>query len=172
MAETAEGRAREQISRGKTAIHVFNQLNNELNALYHSAAVRNGMSDSEHMILYMLTDVGDGITQSEIMTSCCMSKQTVNSAIAKMQKEGLLTLGEKTGRQKRIFLTDIGKQTIQEKIVPLMKLEDAIVQSWTPEEQSIYLRLEEQFRDGLREGLRTLWQRQGYSFQTTSHTAG
>lgn len=157
MAERTDSRAREEASGDKTAIHEFNRINNEINALYHLAAARNGLSDSEHMILYILSDEGDGITQSEIMTSCDMSKQTVNSAIAKMQREGLLTLGVKMGRQKRIFLTEAGRQIIQEKIEPLISLEDGIVNSWTQEERSLYLNLSERFRDALKKGVDLLW---------------
>lgn len=63
------------------------------------------------------------------MVSLYMSKQTVNSSIAKMQRDGLLQLARKTGRQKRIFLTEAGRREIQEKIVPLVRLEESIFQS-------------------------------------------
>jgi DNA-binding MarR family transcriptional regulator len=140
----------------ETTIHAFNRVNSEINALYHTFSLKAGMSDSESMILYLLFDLGEGITQSEIMVSLYMSKQTVNSSIAKMQRDGLLQLARKTGRQKRIFLTEAGRHEIQEKIVPLVRLEESIFQSWTKEEREAFLRLNERFRDELREGIHTL----------------
>lgn len=140
----------------ETTIHAFNRVNNEINALYHIASVKAGMSDSENQILYLLFDTGEGITQSVIISSLSLSKQTVNSSIAKMQKEGLLYLSEKTGRQRQIYLTEAGKRIIREKIVPLVRLEESIFQSWTKEEREAFLRLNGRFRDELRKGIQTL----------------
>ena len=104
----------------------------------------------------VLFDTGEGITQSVIISSLSLSKQTVNSSIAKMQKEGLLYLSEKTGRQRQIYLTEAGKRIIREKIVPLVRLEESIFQSWTKEEREAFLRLNGRFRDELRKGIQTL----------------
>lgn len=137
-------------------IHAFNRVNTEINALYHAVSVKAGISDSENRILYLLFDTGDGITQSEIQAALFLSKQTVNSAIAKMCRDGLLFLAEKTGRQKRIFLTEGGKREIQEKIVPLVRLEESIFRSWPQEDRDVFLRLNERFRDEFREGIKDL----------------
>lgn len=61
-------------------------LAGEINALYHEAAVKMGISDSVQNILYVLCEKGGQCPQSEISKLAGISRQTINSAIRKLEK--------------------------------------------------------------------------------------
>ena len=70
----------------------YTYLAGEINALYHEAAVKTGVSDSVQNILYVICEKGDRCLQSEISKLTGISRQTINSAIHKLEKEGIITL--------------------------------------------------------------------------------
>ena len=64
----------------------------EINALYHEAAVKMGISDSVQNILYVLCEKGGQCLQSKISKLTGISRQTINSAIRKLEKEEIVYL--------------------------------------------------------------------------------
>ena len=65
---------------------------------YDRTAKRCHLSPSSFDILYTLFAYGDGCTQKELCERCYDGKQTVNSAVHKMQRDGLLQISAGTGR--------------------------------------------------------------------------
>ena len=59
----------------------YTYLAGEINALYHEAAVKTGISDSVQNILYVLCEKDGQCLQSEISKLTGISRQTINSAI-------------------------------------------------------------------------------------------
>ena len=55
-----------------------NYLQSEMNAAYHEAAVKLGMSDSTVQILYAICNSGDSCLLSDICKLLGTSKQTIN----------------------------------------------------------------------------------------------
>ena len=45
----------------------LNKNYNELNGLYHDISMKLGLSDSESMVMYMLYDIQEPLTQSDIV---------------------------------------------------------------------------------------------------------
>ena len=72
----------------------YTYLAGEINALYHEAAVKTGISDSVQNILYVLCERDGQCLQSEISKLTGISRQTINSAIRKLEKEEELRLQE------------------------------------------------------------------------------
>ena len=64
----------------------YTYLAGEINALYHEAAVKTGISDSVQNILYVLCERDGQCLQSEISKLTGISRQTINSAIRKLEK--------------------------------------------------------------------------------------
>ena len=134
----------------------YTYLAGEINALYHEAAVKMGVSDSVQNILYVICEKGDRCLQSEISKLTGMSRQTINSAIRKLEREGIVCLEQGRGRNTIVCLTEEGKGFAGEKILPLFEMENKIWSGWTEEEQQEYLRLTEKYRDGLRHFLKAM----------------
>ena len=135
----------------------YTYLAGEINALYHEAAVKAGISDSVQNILYVLCEKGGTCLQSEICKLTGISRQTINSAIRKLEKDGIVyLLKQGQGRNTILCLTEEGVNVSAEKIAPLHEIENRIWNEWTAEEQQQYLTLTKKYRDGLKKYLETM----------------
>ena len=81
-----------------TTIQEFNQIDGRISSLYHAAALKMGLSDSEFRILYTLAVNAPGYLQSALREATGMGRSTVNSALKKLEREGILTLSPGSGR--------------------------------------------------------------------------
>ena len=121
-------------------ILAYNQLLKECDNIYHDAAVRAGLSDCAFWILYALWETDHPMTQSEIGDNASMPRQTVNSALKKLEKDGYLTLEKIDGKMgKSIHLTQAGEEFIQTQISPIATAEERVCAQFTQQEQEIFL---------------------------------
>lgn len=134
----------------------YTYLAGEINALYHEAAVKMGISDSVQNILYVLCEKNGRCLQIEISKLTGISRQTINSAIRKLEKEDIVYLEQGKGRNTILCLTEKGKKFSSEKIMPLHEAENKIWNEWTAEEQQQYLTLTKKYRDGLKKHLEAM----------------
>lgn len=135
----------------------YTYLAGEINSLYHEAAVKTGVSDSVQNILYVICEKGDSCLQSEISKLTGISRQTINSAIRKLEKDEIVYLKQGQGRNTIVCLTEKGKQFASEKILPLFEIENRVWEEWTEEEQEQYLLLTQKYRDALKKYLYTMF---------------
>lgn len=117
--------------KGETHLHYletgqYTYLAGEINALYHEAAVKMGISNSVQNILYVLCEKDGQCLQSEISKLTGISRQTINSAIRKLEKEEIVYLEQGKGRNTILCLTEKGRKFSLEKIMPLHKIEHKI----------------------------------------------
>lgn len=129
----------------------FSHLFKELDDLYHDIALKLGISDSAFTILYVICKQGNGCLQKDICQQSYCSKQTINSSIRKLEQEGLLYLVPGQRRDKHIHLTKSGELFVNEKIRPVIELEDSSFFSLDVEERREFLRLLQKFVDIFRE---------------------
>ena len=134
----------------------YTYLAGEINALYHEAAVKMGISDSVQNVLYVLCEKDGKCMQSEVSKLTGISRQTINSAIRNLEKDGIVYLEQGKGRNTILCLTEKGKEFAAEKILPLYEAENKIWNEWTTEEQEQYLTLTEKYRDGLKKYLKDI----------------
>lgn len=134
----------------------FNYLISETNAAYHEAALKLGMSDSVMQILYTICNSGDSCQLGEICSLSGISKQTVNSALRKLEAGEIVYLEASVGRKKRVSLTDKGRALAAGTVVRLMEIENSILESWPKEEVEQYLELTRKYLEALREKMRGL----------------
>ena len=128
----------------------YTYLAGEINSLYHEAALKMGVSDSVMNILYVICEKGNKCCQSEISKLTGISRQTINSAIRKLEKDDIVYLEQGYGRNTIVCLTEKGKKFSSEKILPLFEIENKIWSEWTDEEQKQYLMLTKKYRDSLK----------------------
>ncbi len=128
-------------------LHRINYLASEMDALYHQASFKLGISDSAMRTLYTIYDNGDSCLLSDIYKQSGISKQTVNSAIRKLENGEILYLERDIGRGKRVYLTDKGKSYTKKTAARLFAAECEAFASWTEEEIDTYIRLMEKYVD-------------------------
>ena len=105
----------------------LNRLNKALSEFYHDICVQIGISDSVFDIFYAIIALGDGCCQKDICDYAFTSKQTIHSAIHRLEKEGFLYLKSAKGREMQIFLTPKGISFSEEKIVPVIEDRKSVV---------------------------------------------
>lgn len=137
-------------------IHLINYLNTELDSLYHSASLKLGMSDSVSIVLYSLCDLGNGCLLSDIYKNSGISKQTVNSAVRKLEADGIIYLELSDGKKKKVLLTDKGKDYIEKTAARIRRAETDAFGSWREEDVRTYIRLMEKYNDCFREQIKKL----------------
>ena len=123
----------------------YTRLHSEMDGLYHTLAVRAGLSDSALDILYALCVLGDGCLQRDVCALSFTSKQTIHSSIRKLEQDGLLRLQPGQRREGHIRLTPLGSRLIQEKVLPILDLERQAMACLSPEERESFLRLTRQY---------------------------
>ena len=126
-------------------IHRINCLTSDLNALYHQAALRLGLSDSAMLVLYMLHYKGDGCRLYDICRESGASKQTINSALRRLEAEEVLYLENDKGHTKRVRLTEKGKERVADTGARLFEAECRSFDDWTQSEIDLYLKLMEKY---------------------------
>ena len=98
---------------------------------YHAYATRHGVSDSFLFLMYIFFEDGDGVTQAEIGQILNVPKQTLNSSLKKMEADGLiyLRIDEQDKKRKRVYLTELGINKMNELIKPLIEAENLAYES-------------------------------------------
>lgn len=134
----------------------YNHIYKEANDIYHEIARKLQLSDSALDIFYTIFEMGDNCLQRDICKASCMPKQTVNSSIRKLQADGYLTLSPGKGRSMHIHLTPSGQKLIQEKLVPLIRIENDAFEDMTVEECEQLIHLNAKYNQALRSRLSNL----------------
>lgn len=129
----------------------FNLLSKEISDTYAELNRSLGISGSVFDILYTISNLGDGCLQKDICAMSFTSKQTINSAIRKMEQEKLLYLTPGKGREMHIHLTSAGKKIMEEKIYPVIQTENQIFEEMSESERKEYIRLTRKYLQRMRE---------------------
>ena len=122
-----------------------------VDAIYHDVAAGLGLSDSVLFILYSLAEEKRQVTQQELVQEWSLPKQTVNTAVANLARQGLVYLEQTEGKRKAVCLTPQGRQVAREKLEPVVEAECRALARLTEEERSTYLALMERHTAYLRE---------------------
>lgn len=143
---------------GSKALRRFNHLLSETAEAYHDASVRLGLSYSMMQILYTVYDYGDGrrCPLREVCVQTGISKQTINSALRRLEGEGIARLEQTGGKRKDVCLTEAGLALARRTVARIMAVEDGVFASWRPEDVETYLTLTKRYLTAFREGIQNL----------------
>ena len=130
----------------------LNLLTSELDKAYHEAALKLGLSDSVMLILYTLCWCEGECLLGDLTASA--SKQTINSALRKLEADGIVRLETFRGRKKKVRLTDKGEQYVKDTVYPIIRIENEISDSWSGEEKNTYIELTRRYLEAFREKLK------------------
>ena len=130
----------------KSAFQEFNRIDGQIQRSDHEAAMKMGLPDSEFWILYVLATNEPEMLQTELTAITGVSKTTINSALKKMERAGLLELTPGGGRNTCARLTETGHQLA---VCRLVALENRIYESWSPEEQAMLIQLNRDYSEKL-----------------------
>lgn len=120
-------------------------------ALYRSVASSFGISTCEMWIYYFLLIEQDGVTQQTICSQMSFKKQTVNSAVAKLVKEGMLTLTamNENNKSKVLSLTPKGAEFANNTVNSLLNAELKAAQKFGKRKLNSLCMLRDEYLDVL-----------------------
>lgn len=134
----------------------FNYLIHETDVAYHEAALKLNLSDSTMMILYTVWNGEGECPLREVCHLSGISKQTINSALRKLESEGILYLKPSDSREKLICLTDKGKTLAQATVRQIAEIENEIFEEWSEDERRLYIELTQRYLVSFKEKTTTL----------------
>lgn len=134
----------------KSQTRRYNRIISEIDEVYHKIALKQGYPDSVMSILYCLAD-NDGVCLISELCRSGMPKQTVNSALRKLENDGILICEPVSGKTKRVRLTEKGEQVVEKTVAKVIAAENEIYGSWSREEWTLYLDLTQRYLQELRE---------------------
>ena len=128
------------------ALKRLNCLLSEMDAAYHEAAQRQGHNDSTSRILSM------PCASLARPRRCVPSVRApvVNSALRKLEADGILYLEPSGARSKRVCLTEAGLRVADATAGRLIRLENSIFDEWPAEDVQQYLGLMERYLQAFR----------------------
>jgi len=129
------------------------RLMREQYAVYHSAAVRCGLSDSAMWILDLVHTAETPYTQTELLRECHYPKQTIHSTVTDFVKKGIMMLEKIPGtrNRKRILLTEAGEALAEATTARLEEAEKRAASRFSEEERAQFISTLSRFNSALRE---------------------
>ena len=125
----------------------------QFDALYREAGIRFGMSDCTMWVLYFLISSDELITQQDLIEKMLFPKQTINSAVVKLEKEGYVNLHTipTAGNRKIIMLTQKGRDLTNETVRRLLRAELLAVNNMGSERIYKFIKLYTELFEALKE---------------------
>ena len=133
-----------------------NCLASDLDSLYHQAALKLGLADSVMFVLYLVYERDGRCPLHAICKETSISKQTINSAIRKLEKDEVIYLEQTGGRAKTVCLTEKGREYAGRTVGRLFRAERSAFDGWEAEEIEQYLRLMEKYNDHFRRQIESM----------------
>lgn len=87
-----------------------------MNGVYRNIAKHYNMSSCQFWILYALSVEAKPLTQTELRSYLTEPKQTIHSALHKMEQDEIIVLKQTSGKKKYYELTEKGKSLAQETV--------------------------------------------------------
>lgn len=117
---------------------------------YRKAAARMGLSDSAFEILLALCYLGEGCLQRDVCQYACISKQTVNSSVQKLVREGFVHLEPAdSGCGMRMFLTEEGRSMTERCVMPFARADFETFASLSDKARHAMLEAQSAYVDGI-----------------------
>ena len=94
-------------------------------AMYREAGAKFGLPDCSMWVLYFLISSGEPVSQQDLIEKMMFPKQTINSSVMKLAKDGLVKLFTTPGmgNRKTIALTETGMDLANTTVRRLLKAE-------------------------------------------------
>lgn len=139
-------------------IAYYNQMFLEREVLYRQIAAKAGVTETAFWIMFLIDQEENVITQSDICRERFYAKQTINSAVDKLMKQGLLlSVYEKgTGHRKALRLTEKGMCFCEKWIAPVKNADYMAFEVLSEKERAVFLELKQKQLDCFKERIKGL----------------
>lgn len=123
-----------------------------VNALYGEWAKQNGISFNKMMTIYALNHNQDtGCTQKQICDEWLIPKQTINTIIKKLEKDGYIVFEKGINKSKIIWFTEAGREYAQTILKDLYTIEEKVIKKMGKEKVNMFLQSNFVYEKALKE---------------------
>lgn len=129
----------------------INRAYREIEETYHKISLKLGLSDSVFTIFYAIVELGNGCCQKDISAYYSISRQTINSSVKNLVKQGFIETKTQKDNTVQLFLTEKGQQLAKEKIYSIIEMEKKVFLKLTEAEQKEMARLVKKYTDIFKE---------------------
>lgn len=134
----------------------YNRIFKENNKIYHELGKNLGLPECTMWILYTLRESDEIHTQSEISSIMYQPKQTVNSALKKLENDGYIKLTEMTDRRsKQIHLTEKGEELCKKTVDSIIDAENRAFSKMNEDETKTFLVLFRKYTEFLKDSIQS-----------------
>ncbi len=112
-------------------LYVYNNVLKSVDESYRNVAKRYGLSETAFWTLYTLRMEAGDMTQSDVCNVLYQPKQTVNSALKKLESEGYITLTPAGVHTKNISFTESGIKLCEQTVDKVIGAECATFREMT-----------------------------------------
>ena len=116
----------------------------------HQAALKTGMSDSVMFMMYIVYQGGGRCPLHDIRKNTGISKQMLNSALRKPEKDGIIYLEQSGGKTKTVCFTVKGRDYAANTAGRPFNAECSVFMHWTQEEIDSYMHLTAKYNSDLK----------------------
>ena len=138
----------------------FNQLFKQMDDIYRQTARESGLSECALWILYFLRETQTPLTQRQMCGLLMQPKQSINTALKKMESDGWITLSPSSEdrRSKVLSLTQTGMAIASRTADPILRAEAAAFSRFSSKELENYLALLERHTNALQMELSSIFE--------------
>lgn len=121
----------------KKELSKWNRLTKKQDEIYHQCAKKAGLADAQFWVLYALCEADTPLCQNSFCENWCYSKQTVCTAVASLEKAGLvqLSFAEGSRKQKDLYLTEKGEEFCNQHVRSVLEAEEKVLKALSQEER-------------------------------------
>lgn len=142
----------------KKQLTLLNQCDKEVDDLYHDYSAAYGLSEIAFWLLYIIWFMGDGCTQSDVCDVWFYKRQSINTALKKLEMQGYLSLQPVPGnrKSKQIVLTEAGKKLSKKVIEPLICAELNALETLDEQERELLVTLSQKRVTAIRQNIKAI----------------
>lgn len=137
-------------------LYEYNDALKSVDESYRNVAKRYGLSEASFWTLYTLRMESGSITQSDVCNALYQPKQTVNSALKKLESEGYITLDPSGARTKNISFTESGIKLCEQTVDKVIEAECEALKEMTDDEAENLIALQRTYSILLKNKLNNL----------------
>ncbi len=126
----------------KKKLYEYNNVLKSVDESYRNVAKRYGLSEAAFWTLYTLRMEPGNITQSDVCDVLYQPKQTVNSALKRLESKGYITLTPTGAHSKNISFTESGIKLCEQTVDKVIEAECEALREMTDEEKENLIALQ------------------------------
>ena len=122
-------------------IQELNQSFKKMDNIYYELAKNSGLSDTAFWIIYTIKNEKGAYQQKDLCIMCSYSKQTINSALKKLEEQDIIKLVTvpNNKKDKKIILTEYGEKIAKKFIEPVNVIERMALNKIKEKRQFVHL---------------------------------